>query len=214
MPDHDLQIRHIQSLKLAYQRLLSAHGYDAVVISSGAGPRRFGDDQGYYHHGYGHFLHWTGLTGVENSWLRIDGDGVARLWLHRPEDFWHAVAPLPNEGWTREIEVIGQSTAEPRAEALLGRVVLIGDPRALSSVAGDDGAAINPAEFLAALDRLRVCKSAYEVDCLERATALAAQGHEVRVHISYGTAWFPWYMRRLAERPANLWFVMRKMMSR
>ena len=43
---------------------------------------------------------------------------------------------------------------------------------------------------------------------------LAAQGHEVRVHISYGTAWFPWYMRRLAERPANLWFVMRKMMSR
>ena len=43
---------------------------------------------------------------------------------------------------------------------------------------------------------------------------LAAQGHEVRVHISYGTAWFPWYMRRLAERPANLWFVIRKMMSR
>jgi proline dehydrogenase len=43
---------------------------------------------------------------------------------------------------------------------------------------------------------------------------LVAQGHEVRVHISYGTAWFPWYMRRLAERPANLWFVMRKMMSR
>jgi proline dehydrogenase len=43
---------------------------------------------------------------------------------------------------------------------------------------------------------------------------LAAQGHEVRVHISYGTAWFPWYMRRLAERPANLWFVMRKMVSR
>ncbi len=43
---------------------------------------------------------------------------------------------------------------------------------------------------------------------------LVAQGHEVRVHISYGTAWFPWYMRRLAERPANLWFVMRKMISR
>ena len=43
---------------------------------------------------------------------------------------------------------------------------------------------------------------------------LAAQGHRVQVHISYGTAWFPWYMRRLAERPANLWFVMRKMVSR
>src|SRR2546430_3057660 len=34
--------------------------------------------------------------------------------------------------------------------------------------------------------------------------ALAADGYAVRVLISYGTAWFAWYMRRLAERPANL----------
>lgn len=38
---------------------------------------------------------------------------------------------------------------------------------------------------------------------------LVAEGHRVRVLISYGNAWFPWYMRRLAERPANLWFVLR-----
>lgn len=43
---------------------------------------------------------------------------------------------------------------------------------------------------------------------------LAAKGYRVGVLISYGTAWFPWYMRRLAERPANLWFVIRKMVSR
>ncbi|HUF76958.1 MAG TPA: proline dehydrogenase family protein [Longimicrobiales bacterium] len=40
---------------------------------------------------------------------------------------------------------------------------------------------------------------------------LARAGHPVRVLISYGPAWFPWYMRRLAERPANLWFVVRKL---
>ena len=28
--------------------------------------------------------------------------------------------------------------------------------------------------------------------------------------ISYGDYWFPWYMRRLAERPANVWFVAKK----
>lgn len=39
--------------------------------------------------------------------------------------------------------------------------------------------------------------------------ALAAQGHAVRCLISYGSNWFPWYMRRLAERPANIWFVVR-----
>jgi proline dehydrogenase len=31
------------------------------------------------------------------------------------------------------------------------------------------------------------------------------------VLISYGEYWFPWYMRRLAERPANVWFVVRTM---
>ena len=35
---------------------------------------------------------------------------------------------------------------------------------------------------------------------------LAAQGHRVRVYVPYGTAWYPYFMRRLAERPANLWF--------
>lgn len=42
---------------------------------------------------------------------------------------------------------------------------------------------------------------------------LVRTGHRVRVLISYGPAWFPWYMRRLAERPANLWFVAKQMVG-
>jgi len=42
---------------------------------------------------------------------------------------------------------------------------------------------------------------------------LAGEGHKMRTLISYGSAWFPWYMRRLAERPANLWFVVKSMFS-
>lgn len=38
---------------------------------------------------------------------------------------------------------------------------------------------------------------------------LARDGFAASVLISYGTYWFPWYMRRLAERPANVWFVVR-----
>lgn len=44
--------------------------------------------------------------------------------------------------------------------------------------------------------------------------ALASEGHTVRCLISYGNQWFPWYMRRLAERPANVWFVMRTAFTR
>jgi proline dehydrogenase len=43
---------------------------------------------------------------------------------------------------------------------------------------------------------------------------LLAGGRQLRVLISYGSAWFPWYMRRLAERPANLWFVIRQLVGR
>lgn len=39
--------------------------------------------------------------------------------------------------------------------------------------------------------------------------ALASDGQRLRVLISYGEYWFPWYMRRLAERPANVWFVVK-----
>jgi proline dehydrogenase len=40
---------------------------------------------------------------------------------------------------------------------------------------------------------------------------LAHEGYRARVLISYGHYWFPWFMRRLAERPANAWFVVRNL---
>jgi proline dehydrogenase len=36
--------------------------------------------------------------------------------------------------------------------------------------------------------------------------ALAREGYRMRVYVPYGTAWYPYFVRRLAERPANLWF--------
>jgi proline dehydrogenase len=56
--------------------------------------------------------------------------------------------------------------------------------------------------------------SAYEFAMLygiqrQQQLRLAREGQRLRVLISYGEYWFPWYMRRLAERPANVWFVVR-----
>ena len=42
---------------------------------------------------------------------------------------------------------------------------------------------------------------------------LAAEGQRLRVLISYGEYWFPWYMRRLAERPANVCFVVKNLFA-
>lgn len=43
--------------------------------------------------------------------------------------------------------------------------------------------------------------------------ALAGQGYKMRVYIPYGTSWYPYFMRRLAERPANLIFFMRALVG-
>jgi proline dehydrogenase len=40
---------------------------------------------------------------------------------------------------------------------------------------------------------------------------LVAQGYRVRVYIPFGTEWFPYFMRRLAERPANVLFIARNL---
>lgn len=37
---------------------------------------------------------------------------------------------------------------------------------------------------------------------------LANDGYTMRVYVPYGTEWYPYFMRRLAERPANVWFIL------
>lgn len=40
---------------------------------------------------------------------------------------------------------------------------------------------------------------------------LAKEGYKVRVYTPFGTEWYPYFMRRLAERPANLWFLIKNL---
>lgn len=54
-------------------------------------------------------------------------------------------------------------------------------------------------------------KEAFEVQMLfgirrDLQDQCLAEGYPVRIYIPYGTHWYPYFMRRLAERPANLWF--------
>ena len=73
------------------------------------------------------------------------------------------------------------------------------------------------ADRLAAfIDEHGVPKPAYEYAMLygiQRSLQqrLVQAGRPLRVLVAYGEYWFPWYMRRLAERPANVWFVVKNM---
>ena len=68
------------------------------------------------------------------------------------------------------------------------------------------------------IDQHLVPKSAYEYAMLygiqrPLQEQLVRAGRPLRVLIAYGEYWFPWYMRRLAERPANIWFVVKNMIG-
>jgi proline dehydrogenase len=61
-------------------------------------------------------------------------------------------------------------------------------------------------------------KAAFEVQMLygirmDQQRRLAREGYLVRDLIAYGEAWYPWYMRRLAERPANVIFALRQLVG-
>ena len=60
-------------------------------------------------------------------------------------------------------------------------------------------------------------RTAFDVEMLygiraDQQRALKKRGFTVRVLIAYGDYWYPWYMRRLAERPANVVFAVRQML--
>jgi proline dehydrogenase len=40
---------------------------------------------------------------------------------------------------------------------------------------------------------------------------LARDGYNLRVYVPYGKHWYPYFMRRLAERPANIWFIVKNL---
>jgi proline dehydrogenase len=61
-------------------------------------------------------------------------------------------------------------------------------------------------------------KTSFEVQMLygirmDQQRRLAGEGYLVRDLIAYGEAWYPWYMRRLAERPANVIFALRQIIG-
>ena len=55
----------------------------------------------------------------------------------------------------------------------------------------------------------RIARLEALVEDLQR--QLARDGFNVRIYVPYGKHWYPYFMRRLAERPANIWFVLKNL---
>ncbi|MCX7707732.1 MAG: proline dehydrogenase family protein [Anaerolineae bacterium] len=87
---------------------------------------------------------------------------------------------------------------------------------AYAAVASHDEAVINFTRAYA--EQHNIPPSAYEFQMLygirrELQTQLVQAGYRMRIYVPYGTHWYPYFMRRLAERPANLLFFLRALVG-
>ncbi|RBQ20455.1 proline dehydrogenase [Spongiactinospora rosea] len=157
--------------------------------------------------------------------LRADfpGTGVAvQSYLFRTEGDCHDLA-----GEGSRVRLVKGAYAEPpgvahqkkedvdRAYVRCLRILMAG--KGYPMVATHDDRLISISESLAA--RYGRERGDYEYQMLygirtDRQTALAGAGHTVRVYVPYGDDWYGYFMRRLAERPANLAFFLRSLTSK
>jgi proline dehydrogenase len=150
---------------------------------------------------------------------------AVQAYLHRSENDLRRLAPLKPK-----IRLVKGAYREPKAIALQSKADVDANYKRLTTLllegaaqgtffpafASHDPAMVAHAQSEAA--RLGVAKDRYEFQMiygirrdLQQLVHLA--GHTLQVYVPFGTDWCPYFMRRIAERPANWLFVMRSVLA-
>lgn len=188
---------HVAGLQRSYERALAESGFDAVVVHGGAARKRSDfDDQWWPLRATPHFQHWVALR-EPGAALVVRAGRRPTLLRVTAVDYWeHANAP-ESEHFVEHFEQVALAAADDaKAHLPGGRVAFVGDEAAIAARWGIE--AVNPPGLVAALDALRVYKTAYEQGCLREANRRAAHGHsalrraffegassELELHLAY-----------------------------
>ncbi|MCK6447122.1 MAG: Xaa-Pro dipeptidase [Planctomycetes bacterium] len=170
---------HVAERRRTTEAALAAEGFDALVISSGTPFTYYSDDQDAPFKRTPHFAHWVPLAGPEHL-LHVASAKRPKLVRVAPEDYWYEQAPLGDPFWKREYDFVevGDAAKAWKELSLTPRTAYVGDQPDAAKAAGFAPNAINPPKLVARLDWERAYKSAYEVECLSKATERAAKGHQ------------------------------------
>lgn len=157
--------------------------------------------------------------------VRADHQNVGiclQSYLYRTEKDLEALLPLKPmirlvKGAYREPEDLAWPKKSDVDDAFMARAVQLleatrDDPAVRVAFGTHDDRMIDGIRRHAA--DLGLARDAFEIQLLygirrDLQAELVGEGYAVRILISYGPNWFPWYMRRLAERPANVLFMLR-----
>jgi Xaa-Pro dipeptidase len=185
---------HLQEVSRRADRALDATGFDALAIHSGGPIIRFLDDQSYPFVANPHFRAWVPVV-APHSWLIYRPGQRATVVFHQPADYWHSTPATPADHWVEEVDLVVVHEPDAARQHLPpGRVAAIGEP---ATTPDWNFAELNPPALLASLHYDRAIKTAYEVECMRRATTSGVQGHiaaarafeagasEFEIHVAY-----------------------------
>lgn len=115
------------------------------------------------------------------------------------------------KGAYREPPAVALQKKEDVDRAFVDQMQMLLTDGVYPAIATHDPAMIEATQTFAA--SRRISKDRYEFQMLygirrDLQASLSAEGHPFRVYVPFGTEWFPYFMRRLGERPANVGFVL------
>lgn len=191
----DAYKEHIEARQNKTSQTLESLGRKGLVIGAGALNYYCQDDRTVPFKSYHHFSHWCPLTGADHA-IIIEPGKTPTLLHHQPDDFWHEHLPLGTPHWVDSFEIKSFKNTQELWKAIESYkgYSYIGPEQPKASSAGLD---TDTQELEHHLNWHRSFKSNYEVQCIDRATDIAARGHraayetfqaggsELDIHLSY-----------------------------
>ncbi|MET0534272.1 MAG: M24 family metallopeptidase, partial [Steroidobacter sp.] len=168
---------HLATQRRYTDEALSAAGFEALAIYAGGLHMQFLDDQPYPFKANPHFKLWSPLPEAADCWIVYQPAKPLKLVFLQPLDYWYKPPETPQDFWTShfEIEIIREAADAKAHIAGLPRCAFIGE---WNEQFADWGfAARNPTELLHRLHYVRAAKTEYELECMRKASTMAARAH-------------------------------------
>nr|WP_298717945.1 Xaa-Pro dipeptidase [uncultured Steroidobacter sp.] len=174
----DLYAAHLEIQRRRTDEALAATGHDALAIYAGGQHMQFLDDQPYPFKPNPHFRLWTPLAEAADCWIVYRPGQRLQLVFLQPVDYWYKPPQMPNDFWTDQFDIrIIREAAEAKAHIEgVSRCVFIGEWREEFTDWGFTGR--NPEPLMHRLHYVRAFKTEYELECMRRASRMAARGHK------------------------------------
>ncbi len=165
---------HLRTLTARADRALEAGGYGGLILGSGSPKMLYLDDWSYPFRANPQFKAWVPGASPD-CFVSYRPGSRPRLFFCQPEDYWHLPPTRPSGYWVDgyDIEVMRSSESLRQAVKSHQDWAILAEPEAATAGLGDH----DPLAVTAHLDLARAAKTPYEVECMARASTLAAAAH-------------------------------------